>query len=50
MIGIYILSAFLLAFVVEVMLRFVSKRVIHTQISENLLSKIEEKTEHIRGK
>jgi len=50
MIGIYILSAFLLAFVVEVMLRFVSKRVIHTQIRENLLSKIEEKIEHIRGK
>ena len=50
MIGIYILSAFLLAFVVEVMLRFVSKRVIHSQIRENLLSKKEEKIEHIRGK
>ncbi len=43
MIAIYILSAFLLAFVVEVVLRLITKRVVSKQTSQGLLQTVEEK-------
>jgi len=49
MIGMYILSAFALAFVVEVGLRLITKRVISAQTNKTLLKKLEDKLEHIIG-
>jgi len=44
-IGLYILSAFLLAFGVEIVLRMVTKRVIHGQTDNRLLAKLEHSVE-----
>ncbi len=47
MIGLYILFAFLLAFVVEIILRLMTKRIVSKQTSQSLLSKVEEEIERV---
>jgi len=50
MIGLYIFSAFFLAFMVEIGLRLITKRVINRQTSEGFIKVIEKKIETMFGK